>query len=191
MHFFINKAACVVPKTHVKPGQAYSDQGLAARGFTVTELVFVIIILGVLAAVVIPKLLRLDASAHKSIVAATAKTFESARSLVNLRYRMLGYRGVRDNIPGFGAGNVDTNAAGYPTDTSNVNSISGSAARCTRVWNGIMLNPPSIGTAANTTADYRATAAGEICTFTYRKDTSTTRRFRYNALTGAVVITNP
>lgn len=161
------------------------------QGFTTLELVLMIVILAVLAAVIIPRFLRLDTAAHRASVENVAAGFRSAVTLVNVRVRASGFTGPRDNIPGFGAGNVDVNAAGFPTDTSNVNSISGSAARCMRVWNGILDNPPSIGTAAATTADYRATAAGEICTYTYRKDSTTARRFTYNAATGAIVKTNP
>ena len=161
------------------------------KGFTLIEFVFVVVLTGILCAIALPRYVNMQSSAHRAGVNAVAQTFREAVRLVNATYRANRFRGERDNIPGFGAGNVDTNAAGYPTDTSNVNSISGSAARCMRVWNGILLNPPSCGTGSTTTADYRATVSGEICTYTYRRDAATTRRFTYNALTGAVVVTNP
>ena len=39
--------------------------------------------------------------------------------------------------------------------------------------------------------DYRAQGSGKVCTYTFRHDTSTTRRFTYNSASGAVVLTNP
>lgn len=52
------------------------------------------------------------------------------------------------------------------------------------------MSPPSTQTAVAGTADYRVTASGEVCTFTYRRDT-VTRTIVYNATTGVVSGTNP
>lgn len=160
-------------------------------GFTLIELVVVLLLVGALAAVAVPVLIDMRASAHHASVAGTGAAVHSAVNLVKIRYFTNGLSGAQDNIQGFGANDVDVNTAGYPTDTSGANVIGGTAARCMRVWNGILAGPPSIGTAAATTADYRATAAGEVCTFTYRKDGTNTRIITYTASTGTVIVTNP
>ena len=97
----------------------------------------------------------------------------------------------KDNLPGYADATVDFNAACFPTDTlGNANTIAGNASRCVNVWKGILLQAPSI-TTSGSGVDFAATAQGNRCTYTYRGDTSTTRRFVYNSATGQIAITNP
>lgn len=148
----------------------------------------VLVLLGVLAAVGIPLYVNLKGNAHKSAVAETAAAFKTAVQMVRLAYIVSGLSGAVDNVPRFGSGDVDVNSFGYPVDTSNANTLN--AARCVRVWNGILTQPPRAATAVASDPDYLVTHSGQICTYTYRRDT-VVRRFSYNALTGAVVVTNP
>jgi prepilin-type N-terminal cleavage/methylation domain-containing protein len=164
--------------------------GRSSRGFTVIELVVVITLIGLLAAVGLPRLASLRTEAHRASVGGTAGGFQSAVALVHLTWVAKGLTAATDNLPGFGAGDVDVNTTGYPTDTSGGNTING-GARCMRVWNGILTGPPSIATAAGATTNYRATRSGQTCIYTYLRDTAVARSFRYNALTGQITITNP
>lgn len=160
------------------------------RGFTLIELIIVIALLALVAAAILPRFARLDAAAHKSTVAATAGSFRAAVVLVRATYIVKGRTGAVDNLAGFGNNTVDVNTAGYPTDTANSNTITGTTT-CINVWNGIMDNPPSVTTGTSTTFDYRVTRAGQTCTYTYRRSTSPTRSITYNAATGAVTLVNP
>lgn len=160
------------------------------RGFTLIELIMVIALLGLVAAAILPRFARIDTAAHKSAVAATAGSFRTAVILVRAAYLTKGYTGAVDNVTGFGNNNVDVNTAGYPTDTANSNTITGTAT-CINVWNGIMDNAPSVTTGTSTTFDYRVTRAGQVCTYTYRRSTSPTRTITYNAATGVVTVVNP
>lgn len=158
-------------------------------GFTLIEIVMIMLILIIIAAVAYPRYYNLSTDAHKANVDGIAGSFRTAVALVQITCKAKNITVARDNIPSFGSGNVDVNANGFPTDTANSNVIGGNATRCVNVWNGILFNPPSVST--GTTADYRATAAGEVCTYAYQRNLPTVRSFTYNATTGAIAVTNP
>ena len=68
---------------------------------------------------------------------------------------------------------------------SNTSVIGGTASICVEIWNGIMQNPPTANAPA-TTEDYEATAAGEVCTFTYQN--ALNMDIQYNAGNGVVTV---
>jgi len=171
---------------HTRAGLTLGRQ----RGFTLVELVAVIVLLGALGAIAIPKLVDLGAEAHKGAVAATAGAFGSAVNMSSAICTARGWAG-KDNLPGYGNGTVDFNTACFPTDTNgNANSIGNSNTRCMRVWNAVLAIAPSI-TTANSGADYRARARNQVCTFRYLLDGSATRQFTYDSRNGLVVLTDP
>jgi MSHA pilin protein MshB len=153
------------------------------------ELIVVIVILGVLTAVAVPQFLDLKAGTYKASVAQTAGAFSSAINLAHLSCLIKGYAG-KDNLPGFGTGIVDFNSNCYPSST-NGNNGNVNANRCLQIWNGVLALAPTISTAASGATDYRAQGSGTTCTYTYRKDGSTVRRFTYSTASGAIVLTNP
>ena len=162
----------------------------AQRGFTLVELVTVLILLGVLGAIAVPRFHDLGTEAHKAAVASTAGAFGSALNIANLACTVRGWAG-KDNLPGYGDGTVDFNPACFPTDTTgNANSIGSNNARCTRVWNAVLALAPTI-TTATSGADYRARARNQVCTYSYLMDKSATRQFAYDSRNGHVVVTNP
>lgn len=63
------------------------------------------------------------------------------------------------------------------------------ACRCKAVAQVVLWQiPHPLGQLANNGTDYRAQGGGTTCTYTYRDDTDTLRRFTYNSANGDVVI---
>ncbi len=163
----------------------------SAQGFTLIELVTVIVILGVVAATAVPRFIDLRSDAHKATVSRTAAAFASAIQLAFLGCVTRDFDS-QDNLPEFGNGNVDFNTNCYPSST-NGNNGNVNANRCRQVWDGVLIAAPSISNPVNDpNTDYRSQGGGTTCTFTYRKDPPILRRFTYNTATGrVVVVSNP
>lgn len=171
-----------------------------SKGFTLIELVVVIVILGILAAVALPRFMDATEDAHQAAVKGVAGSLASAVVLVRSQYELNRNGGASGNnctassscqidVGGFGNGNVDVNANGWPIGIAASGAPAASTAMtpatCNEVFSNILQgSAPSVGTAAGA-IDYLTTAAGTNCTFTYQLD-GADDSILYNANTGEV-----
>lgn len=167
-------------------------------GFTLVELVVVILILGILSATALPRFMDINDQAHQAGVSGAAGGLGAGVALARAQWIANQEAPGEDTVANFGAGDVAVSTSnagasqtGWPTGTTGADNIA-SDAQCAGLWEGIMQNPPTILAAPTTTADYTATATSAvICTFSYNRDNTGTRSIEYTLVDGSLTVVNP
>lgn len=158
-------------------------------GFTLIELIVVILILGILGATALPKFVNVENEAHVGSHQGVSGAWQAAVMLTHAKWLAQGKPTGPVGINIDTGVDVQVNANGWPVNVSGTSTIN--AAGCAAVW-GLLLqnNAPTAG--AGSTFDYDTTSSNtpvDSCQFLYTKTaTSGDLDIEYETVTGNINI---
>lgn len=143
---------------------------MVQKGFTLIELIIVIVILGILSVVAAPRFIDIQSDANIATTTAIGAAFQSAVKLVHYKWQIQGGSGPIDNLDVYGTGEntLDINSNGWPAQSwlpFESNPQLNNTNDCISVWNAILEdNGPTVSTGIDEV--FQVTYSSNTCTFT-------------------------
>ncbi|ARN73179.1 type II secretion system protein [Oceanicoccus sagamiensis] len=184
---------------------ALSPSHSKQQGFTLIELVAVIVLLGILAVIALPKFINLSDDAHLAVVQGTAGALQIGVKNIEALSQVTGVTQAQRDVPGSFNDDVEVNSRGFPLGTSLSNGqlnnevIATNSGNndfgCSDIWTALLTNPPSTSRTIDG-SDYQIDrhTNGQSCSFVYRKNgdvndrTSALLGILYDSTDGTVVV---
>lgn len=167
-----------------------SDIMKAQKGFTLIELILVIILLSILSVVAIPRFLNFAEDANRAAFKGIASAFRGGVDQVHIAWLVRANgQAVQDFIPISDPavlGDLSVNSFGYPADTRGTSLTLNSTNDCLDVWRAVLsTQDASVNNNSNQTFQ-GVYLGGGSCRYTYNAEPSFT--VVYNSITGEITI---
>ena len=173
------------------------------KGFTIIELVVVILLLGILTATALPRFMDVTSQAHDAVVDGVLGGMNTGVALVRATWFA---EGRNTTVANFGLGGVGVNTSGYPT--GNAGAAPSSNTDCQTVYTDILQagGRPSIGvmsiagtnpatsdvTGAGYADDFLAGHSATTCFYVYTGEGATVSSplLVYDTTTGTILLSS-